>query len=103
LERPPERRQRCRDHHHLVDLRCRPLLQPPLQPARREPPGSGPVAEGDERRQLERLVEIEPARFARLELGADEVAALDRSPERGPRYPWEVVSALLSGAEQARA
>ena len=85
VERAAECCERRRDHHRLVDQRRLPLLEPALQPTRGQPPGAPPVAERDEGGQLEGLVELEPAGFARLELGADEVAALDRAAERRSR------------------
>ena len=39
------------------------------------------LAAREERRQLKRLAEVELADLARLDLGDDEVAALDRSAE----------------------
>jgi hypothetical protein len=77
--------ERCRHHDHVVDERRLPLLEPALEPTRSEPTGARPVAERHERGQLERLVEVEAARLARLELGADEVPAVDGATERRSR------------------
>ena len=48
-------------------------------------PVARPVAERHERGQLERLLEVEAAGLAGLELGADEVPALDGAAERRSR------------------
>jgi hypothetical protein len=104
VKRAAEGGERSCHHHRFVDERARPLLEPSLQPAAREPARPRPVAERHERGQLERLAEVEPARLACLELRADEVAALDRPPKGGPRVALgSRVRTPFLGPEQWRA
>jgi len=96
--------ERRRHHDRVVDERRLPLLEPALEPARGEATGAWPVAKRHECGQLERLVEVEAARLARLELGADEVAAVDGAAERRSRMALgSRARTPFLGPDQARA
>jgi hypothetical protein len=79
-----ERRERHRGHRHFVH-RCVGLVEPAPEPPHGVPLSAVTVAQGDERRQLECLGEVEAADRPRLELGDGQVAALQRSTEDGSR------------------
>lgn|SRR5215510_10307793 len=93
------------DHHDgLVDRDVSGFLEPAREPTNRVAFAAGRVAERDERRQLERLPKVELADVARLKLGDDQVAALDRSAEGGARVALGCDGARLRpGAGRVRA
>jgi hypothetical protein len=100
---PPKRRQTAGDHYGLVEDRARRFLEPPREPPHRVPLAARAVVEGDQGGELERLAQIKRAGFAGLELGDDEVAALQRPPECCSRVSVVHQGFSRPGAGQRRA
>ena len=73
---PAESLQRARHHHRLLERRA-PLVEPPGKPSHREPSAAVPVAERDERGQLERIGEVEAAELPGDDLSHDKVPSLE--------------------------
>jgi hypothetical protein len=73
------------DHERLVQRRARVLLDPPAEPSRGCAPASLPILLSDERGQLKRVRDVEPAELPGGDLSDDEVAALERPAEDDPR------------------
>src|SRR5262245_24639344 len=100
--RPAERGEAPGHHHRGVDRDARRLVEPPLQPACREPCRPLAVAERHERSQVEGIREPEAAQLEGGDLCGDDVARVDRSAEDGGRMALaRDGAALRSGAELA--
>ncbi len=80
-----ERGEAAGEHRGIADRGGGRLLEPPALPSRPFSPCAHPVFQRDQRGQLERLGEREPAELTRSQFGGDEVAALDRPSEAGIR------------------
>jgi hypothetical protein len=72
--------QRGDDDRHFVQTGRR-FVEPAGEPAEGEATAALAVVEGDESGEFECLAEVKVADLARLELGDEEVAALERSAE----------------------
>jgi hypothetical protein len=97
-----EGREAARDHRRLLNCRCGMLLEVEAQPTSSHARVPLRLLLRDQQRQLERLVEGDPADFLRRRLGDQQVAALERPLEDGVGDGPARSTLLLPGAETAR-
>jgi hypothetical protein len=79
------------------------LLEPASHPPQRVSLASRPIAKADQRRQLERLAQVQRPGIARLDLCDDDVAALQRPPQRCSRVSVVAQDLLSSWGRTQRA
>jgi hypothetical protein len=98
-----ERRQASRHEHDVVQPGVGVLVQVAPQPAGTGAAVPAWIFERDQRRELERLLEVQLPQFARRDFRDGEVAALDRAVEDRSRVPSGGDRSLLPGAGRLRA
>jgi hypothetical protein len=98
----PERGQGGGDESELLDHRVRVLFEEALEEAGRRSRASARVFPRDERCQLERLGQRDPADLARSGLGDEQVVAFERSVKDRPRVPLGSQSVAFPGPDGDR-
>jgi hypothetical protein len=98
VRRPAEPREQPGDHRRVVDRGLRPFVEPAPQPSRRGTPSANArVVLRDQRRELERLAQVDTADLAGGRLREEEVSALEGSVEDCSWVPLGRDGALLPG------
>jgi len=93
MTQPTQRSRPADNDAAVIDGYSAGLVQPALQPPcpRTVPPL--PIAERHQRRELERVRELEAAQLQGGELGRDDVAGLDRRRKIAVGCPWDLNAA----------